>query len=184
MKRIVLIGATSAIAQHCARLWLQGDPIDLTLVGRDERRLERVAADLRVRSPGSRIRWIVAEFHDPDAISNTVAGIVRNGPVDIALIAQGSLPDQAQCEKNLTRCHAAMSINGLSPVLYAEAFAHGMEQTGYGTIALISSVAGDRGRKSNYVYGAAKGLVARYAQGLQHRFAGSPVKVVLVKPGP
>jgi len=59
-----------------------------------------------------------------------------------------------------------------------------MAMANRGTIALIGSVAGDRGRKSNYVYGAAKGLVTRYAQGLQHRFAGSGVKVVLVKPGP
>ena len=59
-----------------------------------------------------------------------------------------------------------------------------MEKANHGTIALIGSVAGDRGRKSNYVYGAAKGLVTRYAQGLQHRFAGTGVKVVLIKPGP
>ena len=58
------------------------------------------------------------------------------------------------------------------------------QEANHGTIALIGSVAGDRGRKSNYVYGAAKGLVTRYAQGLQHRFAGSGVKVVLIKPGP
>jgi hypothetical protein len=59
-----------------------------------------------------------------------------------------------------------------------------MEKAGKGTLAIIGSVAGDRGRKSNYVYGAAKGLVARYAQGLQHRLAHSAVKVVLIKPGP
>ena len=59
-----------------------------------------------------------------------------------------------------------------------------MEKAGKGTIAVMGSVAGDRGRQSNYVYGAAKGLVTRYAQGLQHRFAGTAVRVVLVKPGP
>jgi hypothetical protein len=77
-----------------------------------------------------------------------------------------------------------LQINGISPVLYAEAFAIHLARAQHGTLALIGSVAGDRGRRSNYVYGAAKGLVARYAQGLQHRFAGSGVKVVLVKPGP
>jgi short-subunit dehydrogenase len=59
-----------------------------------------------------------------------------------------------------------------------------MTQQNHGTLVLIGSVAGDRGRRSNYVYGASKGLVTRYAQGLQHRFAGTPVKVILVKPGP
>jgi decaprenylphospho-beta-D-erythro-pentofuranosid-2-ulose 2-reductase len=66
----------------------------------------------------------------------------------------------------------------------AEAFAKHMARGDHGTLALVGSVAGDRGRKSNYVYGAAKGLVTRYAQGLQHRFAGTGVKVVLIKPGP
>jgi short-subunit dehydrogenase len=78
----------------------------------------------------------------------------------------------------------AISINATSPVLFAEAFALHMQLANHGKMVLIGSVAGDRGRKSNYVYGAAKGLVTRYAQGLQHRFAASNVKVILVKPGP
>jgi hypothetical protein len=75
-------------------------------------------------------------------------------------------------------------VNGVSPVLFAEAFAKHMQKNDIGTLAIIGSVAGDRGRKTNYVYGAAKGLVSRYAQGLQHRLANTKVKVVLFKPGP
>jgi short-subunit dehydrogenase len=183
-KRVVIIGATSAIAEHCARLWLEKQLIDLTLVGRDAQRIERVATDLEVRSPQSEIRIVQAEFLDPAAIVATVGGIVKSGRVDVVLIAHGSLPEQAECENDLQSCRDALEINGVSPVLYAEAFAREMEKANQGTIALIGSVAGDRGRESNYVYGAAKGLVTRYAQGLQHRFAGTGVKVVLIKPGP
>ncbi len=183
-KRIVIIGATSAIAEHCARLWLEKQPADLTLVGRDAQRIERVATDLKVRSPESEIRVIQAEFLDPETIDATAGYIVKSGRVDIVLIAHGSLPEQTECQNDLQYCRDALEINGISPVLYAEAFAKEMEKANHGTIALIGSVAGDRGRKSNYVYGAAKGLVTRYAQGLQHRFAGSGVKVVLIKPGP
>jgi len=183
-QRIVIIGATSAIAEHCARLWAQGQSVDLTLVGRDEARMERVATDLQVRSPQSTIRVIQADFLDPGAIQHTVDEIVAQGKVDIALIAHGSLPEQTECQNDLQACKDALEINGISPVLYAEAFAQHMAQANHGTIALIGSVAGDRGRKSNYVYGAAKGLVTRYAQGMQHRFAGTAVKVVLIKPGP
>ena len=183
-KRIVIIGATSAIAEHCARLWLEKQPADLTLVGRDTQRIERVATDLKVRSPQSEIRVVQAEFLDPEAINATVRDIVKSGRVDIVLIAHGSLPEQIECQNDLQYCRDTLEINGVSPVLYAEAFAKEMEKANHGTIALIGSVAGDRGRKSNYVYGAAKGLVTRYAQGLQHRFAGSGVKVVLIKPGP
>jgi decaprenylphospho-beta-D-erythro-pentofuranosid-2-ulose 2-reductase len=183
-KRIVVIGATSAIAEHCARLWIKEKTVDLTLVGRDLGRLERVAADLRVRSPQSVIRALVTDFIDPLAIRRLVDEIMILGAIDIALIAHGSLPDQQMCEQDITLCHEALSINGISPVLFAQAFVGHMQQANHGTLAMIGSVAGDRGRKSNYVYGAAKGLVARYAQGLQHKLAYSKVKVVLVKPGP
>lgn len=183
-KKIVIFGATSAIAKHCARLWAQGKSVDITLVGRDASRVERVAADLRVRSPQSDIRVVQAEFLDPAAIQTTVDNIIAQGPVDIVLIAHGSLPEQSNCQNDLSACREALEVNGISPVLYAEAFARHMTQVNRCTLALIGSVAGDRGRKSNYVYGAAKGLVACYAQGLQHRFAGTNVKVVLIKPGP
>lgn len=183
-KRIVIIGATSAIAEHCGRLWLAKQPTDLTLVGRDTQRIERVATDLKVRSPQSELRIIEAEFLNPEAINATVLDIVKSGRIDIVLIAHGSLPEQSQCQSELQSCRDALDINAVSPVLYAEAFAKEMEKANHGTIVLIGSVAGDRGRKSNYVYGAAKGLVTRYAQGLQHRFASSGIKVVLIKPGP
>jgi decaprenylphospho-beta-D-erythro-pentofuranosid-2-ulose 2-reductase len=183
-KRIVIVGATSAIAESCARLWLEKQPTDLTLVGRAAQRIERVATDLKVRSPQSEIRIVQAEFLDPEAIKATVESILQSGIVDVVLIAHGSLPEQSDCQDDLKVCRDALEINGVSPVLYAEAFAKQMAKTNHGTIALVGSVAGDRGRKSNYVYGSAKGLVTCYAQGLQHRFTGTGVKVVLIKPGP
>ena len=183
-KRIVIIGANSAMAEHCARLWVQGQSVDLILVGRDAGRVERVAADLKVRSPQSEIRIVQLDFLDATAISRTVDSIAAQGDVDIVLIAHGSLPEQSDCQDDLEDCRNALEVNGVSPVLFAEAFAKHMSKANSGTIALIGSVAGDRGRKSNYVYGAAKGMVSRYAQGLQHRFAGTGLKVVLIKPGP
>ena len=183
-KKIVIIGATSAIAEHCARLWLEKQPVNLTLVGRSAQRIERVATDLRVRSPQSDIETVTADFLTVESINAKVNELIASGPIDIVLIAHGSLPDQPECQNDIQSCCDALEINGVSPVLYAEAFAKHMQIANRGTIVLIGSVAGDRGRKSNYVYGAAKGLVTRYAQGLQHRFSGSAVHVVLVKPGP
>jgi hypothetical protein len=183
-KKIVIIGATSAIAEHCARLWIHDHPAHLVLVGRDLGRLERVASDLLVRSPQSQIEPIQANFNEPAAIATTAQTIALQGRIDIVLIAHGMLPEQLDCQGNLNACYQALEINGVSPALFAEAFALQMAQANHGTLAIIGSVAGDRGRKSNYVYGAAKGLITRYTQGLQHRFAGSGVKVVLIKPGP
>jgi short-subunit dehydrogenase len=165
-------------------LWAKEAVVDLTLVGRDKAKIERVAADLRVRSPQSVIRVLEADFIDPLAIRQLVDSIAAEGAVHTALIAHGSLPDQAVCQQDLTACHDALSVNGVSPMLFAEVFVGHMQKANQGTLAIIGSVAGDRGRKSNYVYGAAKGLVTRFAQGLQHRLAGTGVRVVLIKPGP
>lgn len=183
-KKIVIVGATSAIAEQCARLWVQGNGVDMVLIGRTAGRTERVADDLRVRSPESRIETLTADFITPSSIQKTVDDIVAAGSVDVVLIAHGSLPNQSACEGSLELCSEALTVNGISPVLFAEAFAGHMQQRNQGTLGIIGSVAGDRGRKSNYVYGAAKGLVTRYVQGLQHRLAKTAVKVVLIKPGP
>lgn len=185
LQRIVIVGATSSIAEHCARLWAAKGGVAFTLVGRDAARLERVAADLRVRGAGSTVTVRTADFSDPRAIRALADAVVAEGMPHQVLIAHGSLPDQQQCQRDLDAACEALDVNGVSPVLFAEAFAGHMEPVG-GVITIIGSVAGDRGRRSNYVYGAAKGLVTRYAQGLQHRLAGSgsALKVVLVKPGP
>jgi short-subunit dehydrogenase len=182
MQKIVIIGASSAIAEHCARLWAR-QPVSLVLVGRELARVQRIADDLRVRSPQSQVQTLQTDFGDPAAIGELARRIAAEGRMDIVLIAHGNLPDQQACERDLLAAQEALLVNGVSPVLFAEAFAGVMQATG-GTIAVIGSVAGDRGRKSNYAYGAAKGLVDRYVQGMQHRFARGPLKLVLVKPGP
>lgn len=184
LKKIVIVGATSAMAEHCARLWVEESPKELVLAGRDRARTERVAQDLRVRSPQSKIDVQVIDFLDPLRIREWAEAASAEGVPDIVLIAHGSLPDQQACQLDLELCEDALAVNGVSPALFAEAFAGPMQQANRGTVAIVGSVAGDRGRKSNYVYGAAKGLVTRYAQGLQHRLAGTNVKVVLIKPGP
>lgn len=183
-RRIVIIGATSAIAEHCARLWSAQSPAELILVGRNSEKTEQVAADLRVRNNSSEVETRALDFAKPEEIQKTVQGISSAGEVDIVLIAHGSLPDQEVAQTDLSEVQKALEVNAISPVLFAEAFAQQMQNQSHGTIAIIGSVAGDRGRKSNYVYGSAKGLLSRYAEGLQHRFAGSPLKVVLIKPGP
>ena len=184
MKRFIIIGATSSIAEHCARLWIAKAPINLTLVGRDASRTKSIADDLKVRSPSSAITVVSGNLVEPDSIQRLVDQILKDGNADCALIAHGSLADQSACQQDLALTAEELSINGISPVLFAEAIANSMVRAGHGTLGVIGSVAGDRGRKSNYVYGAGKGLIARYAQGLQHRLAGTGVTVTLIKPGP
>jgi decaprenylphospho-beta-D-erythro-pentofuranosid-2-ulose 2-reductase len=176
-KRIVIVGATSLIAEHCARLWAKSIQPNFILLGRDHKKLESISNDLQTRSPESDVEFICLDFTNPEKIHGVVSKIYQTGSVDIALIAHGTLPNQLNCQENL-------KLNGVSPALFAEAFAQQMEKINYGSLAIIGSVAGDRGRKSNYIYGSAKGLITRYAEGLQHRLAKSNVKVSLIKPGP
>ncbi len=182
---IVIVGATSSIAQHCARLWVQDNSVSMmSLIGRNKDSTEKIAADLRVRNPQIDIRVVATDFLNADGVKQTVDETAKKQAVTIALIAHGMLPEQSQCQTDLQLNQQTLEVNGVSPMLFAEAFAQHMEQENYGKLAIIGSVAGDRGRKSNYAYGSAKAMVSSYSQGLQHRFAGTQVKIILIKPGP
>jgi len=183
-KRIVVVGATSAIAEHCCRVWLARGNVDLTLVARDGAKAERIAEDLRVRSPESAVTVAQADFRDTGAIGRIASSAAASGAIDIVMIAHGVLSDQIACQSDLQACRDSLEINAVSPALFAEAFAAELARVGRGTLCIIGSVAGDRGRRANYTYGAAKGFLARYAEGMEHRFAGTGVRIVLAKPGP
>lgn len=184
--RILIVGGTSAIAEHCARLWLKQQPCEIILLGRDQDKLQRVANDLRVRTSQANIQLQTVDFLNAAAIQNCINTINQQGPIDIALIAHGNLPDQDQCQNDIIKCQQAIEVNAISPVLFTEIIAKHMIERNHGKFGVIGSVAGDRGRKSNYVYGASKALIDKYVQGLQHRLAliNSNVTVTLIKPGP
>lgn len=184
MKHIVVVGATSAIAHECLRIWAQTGPCYFSLLGRDAGRIQRVADDLKARSSESRVSILEVDFLNPQSIQESIDTLSQDRRIDIALIAHGSLPEQKDCQDNLQICVDELSINAVSPALFAEAIVAKMAEVNYGSLTLIGSVAGDRGRKSNYTYGSAKALVDKYAQGLQHRFAKTQIHISLIKPGP
>jgi short-subunit dehydrogenase len=182
MKRVLIIGATSAIAEAAARQWATQGAV-LCLVGRKTERLQAIAADLQVRGAKLAVTHIMEATdlaaHEP----MLVAAEEALGGIDIALIAHGTLPDQKACEASVELTLQEINTNGLSVIALATRLANRMEAQGSGSIAVISSVAGDRGRQSNYVYGAAKGLVTRFLQGLRNRLAKKGVQVLTIKPG-
>ena len=111
------------------------------------------------------------------------AAEIALGGLDVALIAHGSLPDQKACEASVDLTLQEINTNALSVIALATLIAQGFEKQGRGTLAVISSVAGDRGRRSNYVYGAAKGMVSLFMQGLRNRLTRKGVQVLTIKPG-
>lgn len=185
-KNILIVGATSVIAEHCVRIWLSQQPCDLILIGRNEDKLQRVANDLIFRWPQTNIKLQVIDFLDANVIQSCIQALTQDFVIDIALIAHGSLPQQEECQLDIVNCKQALEINAISPVLFAETIIQSMIKNNHGKLGVISSVASDRGRSSNYIYGASKSLIDTYAQGLQHRLAlhKSAVTVTLIKPGP
>lgn len=182
MQRIAIFGAYSAIAEATARR-LAAAGGAFFLVGRNAETLERVAADLRVRG-ASDVAVFAGDLADADGCRAAVDALFAQfDAVDVALIAHGTLPEQAACEGDLGQTMAALQVNALSPIALLSLLAEKFAQQGEGTLAVITSVAGERGRKSNYVYGAAKGAVSTFVEGLQHRFAGSKVRVIDIRPG-
>lgn len=184
MSKIAIFGATSAIATACARRWVaQGD--SLFLIGRDPDKLRALVDDLNVRkSVEQNVASTTADLDDLSRHESLLAEAqAALGGLDVVLIAHGSLPDQKACEASIDRSLAEIHTNALSAISIAALAANLFEPAGRGTIAVIGSVAGDRGRQSNYVYGAAKGMVAIFLQGLRNRLARSGVAVVTIKPG-
>lgn len=171
------------MAVHCARLWAEA-PVNFILIARNDVKLSKVAQDLCARSPESTAKCITLDFNDNSKIDDLAEKLGTEYIIDKVLIAHGTLPDQQECQRDINLNRNTLDINGISPVLFAESFVKILEKQDHGNLILIGSVAGDRGRKSNYVYGAAKGLVTRYAQGLQHRMHKTNVNILLVKPGP
>jgi decaprenylphospho-beta-D-erythro-pentofuranosid-2-ulose 2-reductase len=182
MKKILVIGAGSAIAEATARVFAQrGDA--LFLVGRKADVLESMCADLRVRGAkavGMHVMDANA-FGDHEAMLNVAESSL--GGLDAVLVAHGTLSDQKACEASTALTLQELNTNGVSVVMLLTRIATRFEQRRAGTIVVISSVAGDRGRQSNYVYGSAKALVTAFTSGLRQRLYPLGVAVITIKPG-
>lgn len=177
--RAAIFGATSAIAGATLRALVADRPAELLLIGRNPGHLDALAADLRAR--GARCRVHAADLLDPEAPWPEILGTAE---WDLLLIAHGSLPDQATILDDPHATGREIDINFISPVRIAAACARILENQGKGTLAVFGSVAGDRGRRSNYLYGASKAGLETFLAGLRHRLANLPeVRVVLLKPG-
>jgi short-subunit dehydrogenase len=176
------MGATSAIAQSTARL-LAARADSLYLVGRRADALEAIAADLKVRG-APQVGFEVLDANDLPSLPAMLARATQAlAGLDTVLIAHGTLSDQKACEASGELTVQELTTNAISTVVLLTTVAQQFEQHGAGTIAVISSVAGDRGRASNYVYGSAKAMVTAFLSGLRQRLSKCGVSVITIKPG-
>ncbi len=182
MHKMLIIGATSAIAQETAKLFAQKHDA-LFLVGRDADKLEVIAADLKVRG-AHKVAYCTLDLNDIHQHQPMLEQADKSlEGLDTVLIAYGTLDDQKACEQNYAKTEQVLHTNFLSVVSLLTPVANRLEKQCYGCIAVISSVAGDRGRQSNYVYGTAKGALNLFLQGLRNRLHPANVCVLTIKPG-
>ncbi|HLF38699.1 MAG TPA: SDR family oxidoreductase [Burkholderiales bacterium] len=182
MKRLLIVGATSAIAEATARRFA-AKGARLFLVARNPERLRDLVSDLSIRGAAS-VDCAVLDANDFDRHEAMIDDAVSVlGGLDIALISHGTLGDQARCEKSFPLTLDELNTNAISVISLLTHLANRFAAQRRGSIAVVSSVAGDRGRASNYVYGAAKGAVTLFLQGLRGRLHRSGVHVLTIKPG-
>ncbi len=180
--RVLIIGATSAIAHAVARRYA-GRQAALFLIGRRLPALEANAADLTVRGAEA-VGCAQLDANDHDRHEAVLAEAwAAYGGFDVALVAHGVLPDQAASERSVAATLASFDTNAASVIALLTLLANRFEAQGSGALAVISSPAGDRGRASNYVYGAAKAAVTVFASGLRNRLYTKGVRVITIVPG-
>lgn len=178
----MIVGATSAIAQETAKLFARSEA-KFFLAGRSKEKLESIRDDLLVRG-ARQAETFLLDLTNVDKHQKLIdSAISALGGFDAVLIAHGTLGDQKACEENVTVTMNELNTNCLSVISLLTIIANYFERQKQGCIAVISSVAGDRGRRSNYVYGTAKGAVNIFLQGLRNRLSTAGVKVVTIKPG-
>lgn len=179
---VLMLGAGSGIAQATARLYAAEGAV-IGLAGRNAERLDAIAHDLTARG-ASRVEIFEIDFVTAEPAQALADMVAKLGGGDHFILAYGVLGDQAAAERDLTAAQTILDVNFRSAAGWALAAANLLEQQGHGSLVVLGSVAGDRGRRSNYVYGAAKAGLAVLVQGIDHRFRGRGPRAVIVKPGP
>lgn len=179
---VLILGATSPIATAVARVYAARNEA-ICVAARDLEEARAIASDLSIRSgkPASAFAFDARDFDAHQALIEQVEA--AHGPITIALLAFGAMGDQQASEEDFEQAQAVIEINYTGAVSVCEQLAARMAERKSGTIIGIASVAGDRGRASNYIYGSAKGAFALYLQGLRNRLAAEGVNVLTVKLG-
>ena len=181
-RKILIFGATSVIISETAKLFAR-DGASLYLCARSKDDLQRLAADLKVRGAKD-VFYSTFDALKEDSLDNAIQECLAKFPdLNGLLIGHGVLPNQRQCEERAGDMRTALEVNFTSIAEILIRITPHFEQQGYGTIAVISSLAGDRGRQSNYIYGSAKSALSTFLSGLRQRLHKSSVQVITIKPG-
>lgn len=183
IQNAMVFGATSAIAIAFCRI-LAKHGVRLHLIGRDQDALHNLARDLELRG-AKHVAISTADLSETGSHEQLVTQCWASlGQPGLVLLAHGSLGAQTPCETDWKQQHAQIQTNLLIHLSLLTILANKFEHQRSGCLAAISSVAADRGRASNYIYGTAKAGLSCYLEGLRSRLAPAGVRVVDLRPGP
>lgn len=183
MKNIVIFGANSKIAKECIKLW--NEKSNFYLVVRKKNQLDELLKKLSNKNEGF-IKVIEADLNNiklHNKIWNEIINDVEFKKIDLLFFAQGRLENQFNIQNNYELIKQNIKINVLSIISLITLATKVFERQKFGTIAVISSVAGDRGRASNYIYGSNKAFITSFLSGLRQRLSKFNVNVLTIKPG-
>lgn len=183
MRKILVFGATSLIAQGTLKCFAR-EKDSFLLVGRNEEKLKEVSSNLLVEGASSvKIKIVkdICDFKNHDSLISEADKEL--GGFDNLFIFQGMLGVQKEMEQDFFKTKELLDVNFMSVVSILTIVANKFEKERFGNILVVSSVAGDRGRQSNYIYGASKGALSIFLEGLRNRLSSSNVNVLTVKPG-
>ncbi|SFG20812.1 Short-chain dehydrogenase [Duganella sp. CF458] len=181
--RILLLGATSTIMRQVA-LNLIGKDDKVCLAARNTEELAVIAADLRIRTGAALItthKFDTSDFATHQELVETAQHEL--GGLDIVVAGTGALGDQLKARQSLATIKDIIDSNYVGIATTFSVAANILEQQGSGCLCVLSSVAGDRGRQSNYLYGSAKSGMSAFMQGLRNRLAPAGVRVITIKLG-
>jgi decaprenylphospho-beta-D-erythro-pentofuranosid-2-ulose 2-reductase len=178
---ILLLGATSGIMRALAAV-LAGSGRTLVLAGRDSEELKRMQSDLRIRF-GTSIDTLELDVAESPAAASVLRALLEGRKIEGVVAGIGCLGDQSLAENDEEQARLILETNFVGPAVLIGVLAQYLERQRRGFICVLSSVAGDRGRQSNYVYGSAKAGLSAYLEGLRNRMHRAGVAVITVKPG-
>jgi decaprenylphospho-beta-D-erythro-pentofuranosid-2-ulose 2-reductase len=178
---LLLVGGTSDIAVATARRYLQERPLRIVVAARDTPRRAAVAEELR--AAGATVDVVDFDADDPGAPKRMVAEAAAGGDIDVALVAFGLLGDAEQLRTDPAAVAELAQVNYVAPAVVGTELANRMREQGHGVIVALSSVAGERPRAANFVYGSTKAGLDAFFSGLADSLVGTGVTVLVVRPG-
>jgi decaprenylphospho-beta-D-erythro-pentofuranosid-2-ulose 2-reductase len=178
---LLLVGGTSDIAVATAHRYLQERPLRVVLAARDTPRRAAIAAELA--AAGATVEQVDFEAEDPEAPKRMVAEAAAGGDIDVAVVAFGQLGAQEELASDADAVAELARINYVAPVAVGAALTAQLRHQGHGVIVALSSVAGERPRRSNFVYGSTKAGLDAFYSGLADSVHGTGMSVLVVRPG-